>query len=67
MIGDNVLYFNITLDHSHSEKFILKWKGPFIIHKILSNEAYKLCTKEGQLLQTPINRNLLKLYHEPLF
>src|SRR5215211_7799621 len=25
-IGDKVLYFNITLDQSHSEKFIPKWK-----------------------------------------
>jgi len=65
VIGDKVLYFNVTLDHSHSGKFIPKWKGPFIIHQILPNEAYKLCTKEGQLLQTPINGNLLKLYHEP--
>src|SRR5436190_3354715 len=67
VIGDNVLYFNVTLDHSHSGKFIPKWKGPFIIHQILPNGAYKLCTKEGQLLQTPINGNLLKLYHEPSF
>ena len=67
MIGDKVLYFNVTLDHSHSEKFILKWKGPFIIQQILPNGAYKLCTQEGQLLQTPINGNLLKLYHELSF
>jgi len=31
-IGDKVLYFNVTLDHSHSGKFNPKWKGPFIIH-----------------------------------
>jgi len=67
IIGDNILYFNVTLDHSHSGKFILKWKGPFIIHQVLPNEAYKLCTKEGQLVQIPINGNLLKLYHKPLF
>ena len=67
MIGDKVLYFNVTLDHSHSGKFIPKWKGPFVIQQILPNGAYKLCTKEGHLLPTPINGNLLKLYHEPLF
>ena len=67
MIDDKVLYFNVTLDHSHSGKFILKWKGPFIIQQILPNGAYKLCTQEGQLLQTPINGNLLKLYHELSF
>ena len=31
MISDKILYFNVTLDHSHSEKFIPKWKGPFVI------------------------------------
>ena len=67
MIGDKVLYFNVTLDHSHSGKFIPKWKGPFVIQQILPNEAYKLGTQEGQSLQTPINGNLLKLYHDPSF
>ena len=67
MIGDNVLYFNVTLDQSHSGKFIPKWKGPFIIRQILPNGAYKLCTEEGQLLRTPINGTLLKLYHKPYF
>ena len=66
-IGDKVLYFNVTLDHSHSGKFNPKWKGPFIIHQILPHGAYKLCTVEGQLLLTPINGNLLKSYQEPFF
>ena len=65
-IGDHVLYFNVTLDHSHSGKFNPKWKGPFVIQQILPNGAYRLSTNEGQLLRTPINGNLLKLYHEPL-
>ena len=46
-IGDKVLYFNVTLDHSHSGKFNSKWKEPFIIHQILPHGAYKLCTVEG--------------------
>jgi hypothetical protein len=67
LIGDRVLYFNVTLDHSHSGKFIPKWKGPFVIQQTLPNGAYKLSTKEGQLLRTPINGNLLKLYHDTPF
>src|SRR4051794_8497807 len=39
MIGNKVLYFNVTLDHSHSGKFIPKWKGPFVIQQILPNGA----------------------------
>jgi hypothetical protein len=66
-IGDKVLYFNVILDQSHSEKFNPKWKGPFIIQEVLSHEAYKLQSMEGQSILTPINGNLLKSYHEPLF
>jgi hypothetical protein len=66
-VGDQVLYFNVTLDHSHSGKFNPKWKGPFIIHQVLPHGAYKLAIKEGQLLSTPINGNLLKIYHNPPF
>jgi hypothetical protein len=65
-IGDQVLYFNVTLDHSHSGKFNPKWKGPFVIHQVLPHGAYKLAVNEGQLLPTPINGNLLKLYRTPL-
>jgi hypothetical protein len=66
-IGNKVLYFNVTLDHSHSGKFKPKWKGPFVIHQQLPNGAYKLITTDGQLIATPINGNLLKPYKEPLF
>ena len=66
-VGDQVLYFNVTLDHSHSGKFNPKWKGPFIIHQVLPHGAYKLATKEGQMLSAPINGNLLKSYFNPIF
>jgi hypothetical protein len=66
-VGDKVLYFNVVLDHSHSGKFKPKWKGPFVIHQVLPNEAYKLITEGGQVLTTPINGNLLKRYKEFLF
>jgi Integrase zinc binding domain/Integrase core domain len=65
--GDQVLYFNVTLDQSHSGKFNPKWKGPFVIHQILPHGSYKLITIDGQILSTPINGNLLKLYHTPIF
>ena len=66
-IGEKVLYFNVTLDQFHSEKFNPKWRGPFIINQVLPHGTYKLSTETGQLLPTPINGNLLKVYHEPLF
>jgi hypothetical protein len=51
-IGDKVLYFNVTLDQSHSGKFNPKWRGPFVINKILPHGAYKLQTIDNQILQT---------------
>ena len=63
-IGNKVLYFNVTLDQSHSGKFKPKWKGPFVIDQVLPNGSYKLKSMEGQILATPINGNLLKPYFE---
>lgn len=66
-VGTKVLYFNVTLDHSHSGKFNPKWRGPFVIQQVLPHGAYKLQTLDGQALSTPINGNLLKPYRNPLF
>src|SRR4051794_35761375 len=66
-IGEKVLYFNVTLDQSHSGKFVPKWKGPFTIQQVLPHGAYKLNTMEGQPLDVPINGNLLKHYYNPIF
>jgi hypothetical protein len=63
-IGDKVLYFKAAQDQSHSGKLNPKWKGPFYIHDVLPNGAYKLRTMETQVLATPINGNLLKYYRE---
>ena len=66
-IGDKVLYFKVALDQSHSGKFNPKWSGPYYIYNVLPHGAYKLSTIKEQILFAPINGNLLKLYHEPLY
>jgi hypothetical protein len=63
-IGDKVLYFKVALDQSHSGKFNPKWKGPYYVHQVLPNGAYKLRTMEGLVLDVPVNGNLLKLYRD---
>ena len=63
-IGEKVLYFKMAQDQSHSGKLNPKWKGPFYIHNVLPNGAYKLRTIEGQVLAAPVNGNLLKYYKE---
>lgn len=61
--GDYVLYYKAALDNQRSGKLELKWKGPYIIHHIIGNGAYKLKTPEGLVLKTPVNGALLKMYH----
>ena len=65
-ISDKVLYFKVALDQSHSGKLNPKWKGPYYVHQVLPNGAYKLRTMEGQILAAPANGNFLKPYLEHL-
>ena len=63
-IRDKVLYFKAAQDQLYSHKIAQKWKEPYYVHNNLPHSAYKLHTIEGQVLTTPVNGNLLKLYHE---
>lgn len=63
-IGDKVLYFDAAKLKQWSGKLNPKWKGPYYVHQVLPNGAYKLRTIEGNVLVTPVNGNLLKLYHD---
>jgi predicted NAD-dependent protein-ADP-ribosyltransferase YbiA (DUF1768 family) len=63
-IGDKVLYYKAVLDKQWSRKLDQKWKGPYVIHKIIGNGAYQLRETDGQVLPTPVNSNLLKLYKD---
>ena len=63
-IGDKVLYYLAANATSYSGKLNPKWKGPYYIHNVLPNGAYKLSEMDGRILRTPTNGNLLKLYYE---
>ena len=63
-IGDLVLYYRALLDKQWSEKLSPKWKGPFYIHAIIGNGAYKLRDLQGNVLKTPVNGSLLKRYYD---
>ena len=52
-IGDKVLYYRATLDKQWSEKLSPKWKGPYYIHNVIGNGAYKLRELLGKVLKTP--------------
>lgn len=66
-IGDKVLCYIAAKATSHSGKLNPKWKGPYYIHEVLPNDAYKLRTLEGHVLKAPINSYLLKIYYEQNF
>ena len=61
-IGDQVLYYRAALDNQRSGKLELKWKGPYYIHSITGNGAYKIRTIDGSVLKASINNTFLKAY-----
>ncbi|GBB94648.1 hypothetical protein RclHR1_23990002 [Rhizophagus clarus] len=63
-IGDKVLYYDAAKEKQWTGKLDPKWKGPFYIHEIRQNGAYKLRSMEGKVLRTPVNGSLLKLYYD---
>jgi hypothetical protein len=63
-IGDKVLYYHAAKDKQWSGKLEPKWKGPYYIHQILLNGSYKIREMNGKVLQTPVNGDLLKQYHD---
>ncbi|GES76605.1 putative integrase core domain protein [Rhizophagus clarus] len=63
-IGDKVLYYDAAKEKQWTGKLDPKWKGPFYIHEIRQNGAYKLRSMEGKVLRTPVNGSLLKLYND---
>jgi len=60
-IGDLVLLHRSDL--RGKQKLQERWKGPYYIHEILDNGAYKLRTMDGNILKVPVNSERLKLYH----
>jgi len=46
----------------YSRKLELKWKGPYQIAVVFLNESYKIAD-QGDVLQTPVNEDRLKLYN----
>lgn len=63
-IGDKVLYYRAMLDKQWSNKLSPRWKGPYYIHDIIGNGAYKLRELAGKILKTPVNGDLLKIYKD---
>ena len=53
-IGDKVLLYNAAKEQQWFGKLEPKWKGPYYIHQILLNEAYKLRTLDSKVFKTLI-------------
>ncbi|CAI2200233.1 1545_t:CDS:1, partial [Funneliformis geosporum] len=63
-IGDKVLLYETAKEKTWIGKLEDKWKGPFYIYDKLLNGAYKLRFTDRQILKTPINASLLKIYND---
>ena len=61
-IGDPVLLYQSQL--RGKRKLEDRWKGPYYIHEVLENGAYKLRTAEDKILKVPVNSERLKHYHQ---
>jgi hypothetical protein len=66
-IGDKVLYYDAPLDKQWSHKLQPKWKGPFLIHNVIGNGAYKISTMDARVLRSSVNGRFLKIYKDPVF
>jgi hypothetical protein len=61
-IGDLVLLYQSQL--RGKQKLQERWKGPYYVHEVLKNGAYKLRMIEGKILKIPVNAERLKQYHQ---
>jgi hypothetical protein len=61
-IGEFVLLYKSYL--RGKQKLEERWKGPYRIHEILGNGAYKIRTLDERILKTPVNSERLKRYHQ---
>ena len=56
--------YDAARDKHFTSKLKPKWKGPFYIHNVLPNGAYKLRNLEGKVLTAPINILFIKRYYD---
>lgn len=63
-VGD--LVWEIILLIGHKDHFFgkwpLNWKSPFIISKVLLEDAYHLANKDGELHERSVNGKYMKIY-----
>jgi hypothetical protein len=59
--GDLVLKFKHAKEKE--SKFQPKWVGPYTVHKVFRNGAYKLRSMDGQILKSSTNGNDLRKYN----
>ena len=59
--GGLVMLVDSWLMKQHGHKFIPKWKGPYVIHEVYSNDTYKFSTPDGDIFKKRYNGSKLKV------
>ena len=60
-VGDLVLKYKHAKEKE--SKFLFKWVGPYSVHEVFGNGAYRLRTMDGRILKSTTNGNDLKRYN----
>jgi len=64
-VGDLVILYDAAKQNVHGDKFTLKWKGPYIVKKVLGPKTYILCDRNNPDKEmSPTNVELMRHYKQ---
>jgi hypothetical protein len=64
-VGDMVLLYDAAKQNVHGDKFTLRWKGPYVVKKVIGPKTYILCDKDNpDKIMTPTNVELMRHYKQ---
>jgi Integrase zinc binding domain/Integrase core domain len=64
-VGDLVLLYDAAKQNVHGDKFTLRWKGPYVVKKVLGPKTCVLADKDDpDKMMTPTNIELMRHYKQ---
>jgi hypothetical protein len=60
-----VLLYDAAKQNVHGDKFTLRWKGPYVVKRVIGPKTYILCDKDNpDKIMTPTNVELMRHYKQ---